>query len=274
MTDPGPPQDPFAPPPPGAVPTPSPPPPPPPPPVWGPPPPGGPPPPSWAHPQLQQPQPQQPQPFPPANPWQQGGWQAGPSYPTAPSKQTSALAIAALVTAVVALVPVALGLSIAALVRIRRRDQGGTGLVIGALSVCAGWTLIVSLFFLVGILGGYDPDSRGSLAEVASTHVSACLNEDPPAVTECSASHDLEVYFAPTLPNPVWPGTTDVAYEADELCDQAFEGYVGTPYDSSELDFAFYAPTESEWAQGKHQVVCVITPGDTTLDGSVKGSSS
>jgi hypothetical protein len=70
----------------------------------------------------------------------------------------------------------------------------------------------------------------------------------------------------------VWPGESDVAYAADTLCEEAFEGYVGTSYDDSELDFEFYAPTEGEWSAGKHQVVCVITAPDTILDESVKGT--
>ncbi|HUR52473.1 MAG TPA: septum formation family protein [Mycobacteriales bacterium] len=267
MTDSGPEQNPFAPPDPSR---------PPPPPLYGDPPAGasqpppppssppappygqpplGPPPPAWAHPQLQQ-------------PWQQNPW----VQPASEQRQTSALAVAALVTAVIALVPLALVLSIAALVRMKNREQRGTGLVLGALSVAAGWSALVALFLVVGVLGGYDPHSRGRLAVLPATKVGTCLDAGLRAVEDCSVTHDLEVFFSPTLPNPVWPGTSDVGYAADSLCEEAFKGYVGTSYQDSELDYEFYAPTEAEWGDGKHQVVCVITPAGDSLVGSVKGS--
>lgn len=259
MTDSGPEHNPFAPPDPSVPP----PPPPPPPPAFGPPPPyGAPPPPygeqgpppTWAHPQLQQ-------------PWQQNPWaQPGPQ-----SRTTSGFAVVALVTAVVALVPVALVMSLVALVRIKRHDQGGTGLVYGALAVCGGWSLFVSIAMLVGILGGFDAHARGSISVLPATEPGTCLDGGL-RVQDCSTDHDLEVYFSPTLPDPVWPGKGDVANAADTLCKEGFKGYVGTSCDSSQLGYDFYAPTESDWRAGKHQVACVITPSGDSLHGSVKGT--
>ena len=182
--------------------------------------------------------------------------------------------MAALVTSILGLVPVALGLSIAALVRMKSQAQKGLGLVIGALSVCGAWAALATLFVVVGVLGGWDYKSIGSISEVASAEVGTCLNADPPSVEDCASSHDLEVFFAPTLPDPVWPGTGDVASEADALCEEAFEPYVGTSYSSSDLDYEFYAPTEAEWAAGKHKVVCVITLSGDDLVGSVHGSGN
>jgi hypothetical protein len=176
------------------------------------------------------------------------------------------------VTSILALLPVALALVIAAVVRMRRRDEKGWGLVYGALSVTLAWTALASLFLVVGLSGGFDYDSRGNLAQVASTEVGTCLQEHPAEVADCSTDHDLEVYFSPTIPDPVWPGTGDLASYADTLCDEAFEGYVGTSYMSSDYDYDFYAPTKAEWQSGKHKVVCVITPADAYLNGSVKGS--
>jgi hypothetical protein len=251
MTDSGPEHNPFAPPDPSA-------PPPPPPAPYGAPPPYPPPygqpgpPPDWAHPQLQQ-------------PWQQSPWAQQPA------RTTSAPAVAALVTAVVALVPVALVLSIAALVRMRSRELRGTGLVYAALAVCAGWAFLISLTIVVGVLGGFDAHSRGSVSVLPTQEVGTCLDGGLD-VTDCTTAHDLEVYFSPTLPDPVWPGTGDVANAADTLCEEAFEGYVGTSYNSSDLDYDFYAPTESDWDAGKHRIACVITPSGDSLTGSVKGS--
>jgi len=175
------------------------------------------------------------------------------------------------VTAVVALVPVALVLSIAALVRMRHREQRGTGLVYAALAVCAGWALLISLVIVVGVAGGFDPHSRGSVSALPVAEEGTCLDGGLNA-TDCSTPHDLEVYFSPTLPDPVWPGKGDVANAADALCNEAFAGYVGTSVDSSDLGYDFYAPTESDWRAGKHRIACVITPSGDSLTGSVKGS--
>lgn len=259
MTDSGPEHNPFAPPDPSAPPPPPPPygaPPPPPPPYGAPPPPYGEPgpPPPWAHPQLQQ-------------PWQQNPW----AQPVAQQRTTSSFAVVALVTSVVALVPVALVMSVVALVRIKRRDQGGTGLVYAALAACGVWSMFVSVAILVGLLGGFDAHSRGSVSVLPVTEPGTCLDGGLRA-QDCSTEHDLELYFSPTLPDPVWPGTSDVANAADTLCKEAFEGYVGRSYDTSDLDYDFYAPTESDWRAGKHQVACVITPSGDSLTGSVKGS--
>jgi hypothetical protein len=247
MTDSGPEHNPFAPPDPSA---------PPPPPPAAPPPYGAPPPyaqpgppPAWAQPQA----------------WQQNPWAQ------LPTRTTSAPAVIALVTAVLALVPVALVLSIAALVRMRHREQRGTGLVYAALAVCAGWAFLIILVIVIGVAGGFDPHSRGSVSAVPVVDVGTCLDGGLNA-TDCSTEHDLEVFFSPTLPDPVWPGTGDVANAADSLCNEAFAGYVGTSVDNSDLGYDFYAPTESDWRAGKHQIACVITPSGDTLTGSVKGS--
>jgi hypothetical protein len=185
--------------------------------------------------------------------------------------RTNPFAVAALVTSILVLVPVALGLVVAAVVGLRRKDQRGWGLVYAAVSVCLGWTLLAALFFAIGFAGGWDYHAHGTLAEVASTEVGTCLDEDPPAVTDCSQAHDFEVFFAPRLPDPVWPGTADLADEADTLCYEAFDGYVGGSYDYSDYDYTFYAPSKSEWLSGKHTVVCVLT-GEDELVGSAKGS--
>jgi hypothetical protein len=192
-------------------------------------------------------------------------------WPPAP-RRTSGFAIAALVTSILALLPLALALVIAAVVRMRRRDERGWGLLYGALSVTLAWTTLVCLLLGVGLSGGFDYDSRGGLAQVASTEVGTCLQEDPAEVADCSTDHDLEVYFSPTIPDPVWPGAGDLASYADTLCDEAFAGYVGTSYTSSDYDYDYYAPTKAEWQSGKHTVVCVITPAGDYLNGSVKGS--
>jgi hypothetical protein len=249
MTDPGPPQDPFAPPP-GAWISPSPPSPVPP----------------WAGPQFQQ----------PAYPWQQGAWQQPPPWYGGwqTPRKTNGLAIAALVTGIIALIPVAIGLGIAALVQIRRRNDSGTGLAIGGLVAAGIWTLLIGVFVTAGLFGAFDYNREGDLADVASQEVGTCLNESPPAIADCSTPHDLEIFYTDSLTDSTWPGKGDVDSEADDLCYNEFEDYVGTSYESSDYDYTFYAPSKTEWSSGQRTVVCVITPAGRSLTGSVKGSGN
>jgi hypothetical protein len=182
------------------------------------------------------------------------------------------LAIASLVTSILLLPPVGLALAIAAIARLRKSDEQGWGLVYGALAVCLGWLALVVLFLAVGFSGGFDYHSRGPLAHVALAETGTCLQEDPPKAVECSTAHDFEIYFTAVLPDPVWPGSADLAAYADTLCDEAFEGYVGSSVSSSDYGYDFYAPTRKEWDGGKHNVVCVVTTSKDFLTGSVKGS--
>jgi hypothetical protein len=196
-------------------------------------------------------------------PWY-GGWQ--------PPRPLNGLAIAALVTGLVGLVPIAIGLGIAALVQISRRGHRGTGLAVGGMCAAGVWTVLIGLFLVAGFSGTFDYSREGDLADVASTTVGACLDEHPPVVTDCSTPHDLEVYYAPPLRASYWPGEEDVDSQADDLCYEAFDDYVGTSYDWSDYDYTFFAPSETEWLEGRHLAVCVITPLDDHLTGSVKGS--
>ena len=275
MTDPGPPQDPFAPPPADAAPQPPAPQPPPAPAPWAVPPTGGAPMPDWAHPQLQQP--------PYQGGWQQtpSGWQQQqpgwyqPQQWSAPgsTRKTNGLAIASLVTGVVALVPIAIGLGVAAIVQIKRRGETGIGLAIGGFIAAGVWTLLIGAFVIAGLSGAFDYERSGNLADIASTEVGSCLNDDPPLVTDCAAPHDFEVYYSAAIPEPSWPGVDDLDSAADDICYDEFEGYVGESYEDSGYDYTFFAPSRSEWSAGRHTVVCVITPEGRYLTGSVKGRS-
>lgn len=197
----------------------------------------------------------------PPQPWY-GGWQA--------PRRTNALAIAALVTGIVGLVPVAIGLAVAALVQIRRRDEAGTGLAVGGLVAAGVWTLIIGLITLAVMAGAFDYSRGGDLSDIASREVGVCVNDDPDEVTDCSVPHDLEIYAATELPPNPWPGEEEIDTEADDFCYDSFEAYVGVSYEDSEYGYTFYVPSKPEWNEGQHAAVCVITPSGRYLTGSVK----
>jgi hypothetical protein len=227
-----------------------------------------------------------PQPAPPPwqqpSPWptQQSPWpQQPPPWPTqpwygAPPARTNGLAIAALVTGIIGLVPIAIGLGIAALVQIKKRGEGGRGLAIGGIGASGAWVLLLGLLFSFSGVDGFGYSRQGDLAEVASTQVGDCLTADPSGVIDCSTPHDFEIYYTGDIPRADWPGTSKVDDIAKDICFDTFDDYVGTPYYDSEYDYTFYAPSEVEWGGGLRTVVCVVTPAGEYLTGSVKGSGA
>jgi hypothetical protein len=221
--------------------------------------------PGWAHPQLQQAPSAQPPPY---------GWAPYPQawLPPQQSKKTNALAIASLVTGVLALVPVAIGLAIAALVQIRKRDEKGSGLAYGGIGASLGWLLLIAGVALLAMSNVFSYTREGDLKDIASQEIGTCVNEVPSEVADCSTPHDFEVYYTGSVPNPQWPGEHDLDNTADDICYEAFEGYVGASYEDSDYDYAFFAPSEAEWRQGQHVIVCVVTPLGEYLVGTVKGS--
>ena len=43
-----------------------------------------------------------------------------------------------------------------------------------------------------------------------------------------------------------------------EICLEAFDGFVGTPYVDSELDIYYLIPSEESWSDGDREVVCAV----------------
>jgi hypothetical protein len=175
------------------------------------------------------------------------------------------------VTGVLAIVPVSIGLAIGAVRQIRRRRESGLGLAVGGIAASGVWILLAALVAVLGLNGVFDFFSRhGDLGDVASRTVGTCLDDHPSTVTDCSTPHKLEVFYVATVADPSWPGEDDVDDEADDICYQAFERYVGRAYEDSEYDYTFYAPSEQEWASGERTVVCVVQPAGRYLVGSVQ----
>ncbi|WP_371406687.1 DUF4190 domain-containing protein [Kribbella sp. NBC_00662] len=274
----------------------------------------------WAAPgQPQPPQPQYGQPaygqqaFGQAPPGQQpppygqgyGPGQYPPQYGQAPapygygygytgSGGTNGLAAAALATGIGGIfiglsAPVAIGLGIAALVQINRRQQAGkgmaiAGLVIGSL-VTIGYAVLIGL---VIILGSTVDDDYGSPEPVSSYSAGPTTSVDDLAVGECfddgnseaevvrqpcTLAHDGEVIADVTLPEGPYPGDNGVDKAADRACSPTFTSYVGKSPDDSELDLSYWTPTRSLWEDDDRLVVCAAYgPDHDKLTSTVKNS--
>jgi Domain of unknown function (DUF4190)/Septum formation len=225
---------------------------------------------------LQEPawQPTWPAPGPPTSP--PPGW--GPAWLGQP-RTTNTWSIVALVSGIFAIVPLAVGAGIAALVQIYRRRQAGAGMAIAGLVLSALWTLVGIAVAVTFLLGEEVPEAFGGrVADAGSASVGSCLlgpDEQDSLATEidCVEVHDAEVYLMTELGTGTWPGYDDVFDTAEDTCYDAFEGYVGRDYEFSDYDFGYYLPDHAEWVAGEHRLICVVVPlTEETSRGSARDS--
>ena len=96
---------------------------------------------------------------------------------------------------------------------------------------------------------------------------------DVPLV-DCSAPHDNEVYAVVTVDGEVFPGEEAIQTQADEVCFDAFDPFVGLDYESSALDFGWLIPTADSWEMGDRIVACFVYRYDLAkVSGTLEGSS-
>jgi hypothetical protein len=206
---------------------------------------------------------------------------------------TNGLAAAALATGIGGIfiglsAPVAIGLGIAALVQINRRQQAGkgmaiAGLVIGSL-VTIGYVVLIGFLIVLGSTADdySSPEpvssySAGPTASVDDLAVGECFNdgpqEDEVVRQPCTAAHDGEIISDVTLADGPYPGDNGVDKAADRSCTPAFTSYIGKDPDDSELDLFYWTPTESLWADNDRLVVCAAYgPDHEKLTTTVKNS--
>jgi hypothetical protein len=219
----------------------------------------------------------------------------GYGYPGMQQATTNGLAIAALATGLAAFLfgitaPVAIGLGIAALVQIKRRNERGTaqavvGIASGALVMLfAG--LMVALF-AIGFSSADDnygsPEPVSSYSPPAGTTyvdelvVGECFDdgstEEEVVRQPCTGVHQGELFAIGTLSQQPWPGEQEVRKASQATCDKAFLTYVGIAVDDSELETLVWYPDRTAWSAGDRRVMCAAYgPDSEDLDGSVKGT--
>jgi hypothetical protein len=95
---------------------------------------------------------------------------------------------------------------------------------------------------------------------------------DVPAVP-CDEPHDNEVFHAFELDGDELPSEAEIEERVDEECLPAFDRFVGTAYEESELDLVSIWPTAGSWDDGDREVLCAVYALDLSkLEGTVAGS--
>jgi len=155
-----------------------------------------------------------------------------------------------------------------------------TAVLSASLVVLSGCTTISTL---VDVYGGSTPEVTPSapptfaptgLIELA---VGDCVDqaklEDGNTATEplvaCDEPHDLEVFASLTLDDGDYPAVETLVTFGAKECAKEFTTFVGLDFGISALDFQYYYPTESSWANGDRGVDCVVFDPTQKTTGSL-----
>jgi hypothetical protein len=118
---------------------------------------------------------------------------------------------------------------------------------------------------------------------VFSLKVGDCFNSDETgeisdvAVVDCAQAHDAEVYSVFDYPNAPsdYPGEGAIEQVVNDRCVTDFAAYVGKDYASSVFERNQLVPTQDGWAQGDHEIICLIVPSGSQaqLTGTARGTA-
>jgi hypothetical protein len=87
----------------------------------------------------------------------------------------------------------------------------------------------------------------------------------------CDQAHENEVFAVfdhPASADAAFPGEEAVNKVAQDGCLERFPGYVGRPYDGSDLEVAVIAPGEKSWKEEHDRVIACIVYAEKSLTGS------
>jgi len=191
----------------------------------------------------------------------------------------SKLAVVALITGLLALVPIAVACAIAALIGIRRSGRRGHGMAIAALFASATWLIMGSAVGTVAALthGFKKPVTlKYHESAVFKLRVGDCVstrNGQLVTVLPCTAPHEAEVFATFTLPASAWPGTAALRRDASSGCASRLTGYIN-PQLAISLAQSYVYPNKVAWTAGTRTVVCEVRAASGQLTGSVRGASS
>jgi hypothetical protein len=191
------------------------------------------------------------------------------------------LAVGALATGVLPVIPVGVGLGIAGLVSTRRGRRRGRNLaVIGLLSTIV-WVAVGGTVGTVAELthGFHKPVKvkyTYTQAAVFGLRQGDCLVDVPssssPSLTSCNSPHDAEVFATFTLSGSTWPGTAALQQEAASGCSARLSSYLN-PQLAISLTQDYVYPGQVAWQAGTRTVVCEVRATSGQLDQSVGNAS-
>lgn len=193
------------------------------------------------------------------------------------AEPVSKLAVLALVTGVLALVPVAVACGIAALAGIRRTGRRGHGMAMAALFASAAWVIVGGAVGTVGALthGFKKPVTvkyhESAVFKLQKGECVSTAGAQAVSVLPCSTPHEAEVFATFSLPASAWPGTAAVRQEASSGCVSRLTGYLN-PQLAISLAQSYVFPDKVAWTAGTRTVICEVRAASGKLTGSVRGA--
>jgi hypothetical protein len=193
-------------------------------------------------------------------------------------RQTDGYAVAALVSGILALVPLALVFGITALVRTRRGPRAGRPAAIGGLVLAGAWTAAGAAVAvtLLGASPGAAVHLRPLKGTVFSLRTGQCANTarngvDGAHAVRCAQPHAVEIYATFRLAGAAWPGTAGLGQRASQGCVARLGSYLNPGLIGTSLSDSYVYPDQGAWAAGERTVICEIRGSAGQLTGSVRG---
>ncbi|MFF1817388.1 DUF4190 domain-containing protein [Kribbella sp. NPDC058245] len=200
-------------------------------------------------------------------------WLTG--VPTPAQQRQDRYAVAALVTSLPGLVPVAVVLAGIALRRIKRTGGRGKRFAYGALAVCLCWGIVTGVAVALGLYGQLR-DGIGRTVPIAQVEVGRCFDADLEAdtlrmarIANCRTEHSGEAY-AKVRAELTGRSTEETQTIATRECTTAFGAFIGKPYEQSDLDMYYVVLEDRAVADGN--VLCLVGMPGTRLSGSMRGA--
>lgn len=192
----------------------------------------------------------------------------------------SKLAVASLVSGLLALLPLALGFGIAALVTIRRTGRRGYRMAVTGIYAAWIWVLVAAA---VVILAHFTHGFRSRVevhyqpAAAYSLRPGNCLNGDPNGgsftVVSCSSAHQAEVYGRFSLAGRTYPGTAAVHDRVAHGCASLLTAYVNPQLASISFNQVYVYPDHQAWSAGERTVICTVQFTSGAMSGSIRKAS-
>lgn len=146
-----------------------------------------------------------------------------------------------------------------------------------------GWGTVAGVAVFGGVNAFGDDTTRNAHNEIVESgglgafaiEVGDCLNL-PSEMNEvqsvegvpCSQPHSAQAYAVFDLVGfgDAFPGSAGFEEQAGDTCYQRFEGFVGVPYEESELYFMTLEPTAESWVElDDREIVCLLIPESGTF---------
>ncbi|MFC8920314.1 DUF4190 domain-containing protein [Streptomyces sp. NPDC057116] len=227
------------------------------------------------------PPPQQPHPAVPPP------FYGAPGAPQPPAN-VNGLAIAALVTGIVCLLPpLGLVLGAVALGRIKKRGERGTGMAVTGMILSLVSTLLVVAGLTTGAFRDFYDGMRDAADEVSRTRSTfdlrkgQCFNSPGGAIeaeaanvtiVDCAKPHDGEITGSFKITEfRKWPGDKPIEPIAERRCEALNTAYALDTWAVPDTAWLYYyQPSKESWALGDRSVTCAFAAEKGKLTGSVR----